>query len=53
MARPLQGLATLYARQGKHDSAESLYKRAVAILEDSLDRDHPRMAAALGYPALA
>ncbi len=47
MARPLQGLATLYARQGKYDSAEALYKRAVAILEDSLDRDHPRMAAVL------
>lgn len=47
MARPLLGLATLYARQNQYGSAETLYKRAIAILEDSLDRDHPRMASAL------
>ena len=43
--RPLlENLAVLYDDQGKHDDAERLYKRALAIQERTLGEYHPHTA---------
>ncbi len=41
MAYPLNGLAGLYAEQGKDAEAEPLYQRALHIREQALGPDHP------------
>jgi len=49
----LSGLAQLYARQGKYAEAESLFGRALAILEQWQGREHPdTLAAAQDYADL-
>jgi tetratricopeptide (TPR) repeat protein len=39
-ALSLGNLANLYGRQGRYNDAEALYKRSLAIEENSLGRDH-------------
>jgi tetratricopeptide (TPR) repeat protein len=43
-ARPLSGLALLFAEQGKHEQAEALYQQALFIREQSLGQEHPEVA---------
>jgi tetratricopeptide (TPR) repeat protein len=43
----LNNLAGLYESQGKHDEAEPLYERALAIYEKALGPDHPYTATSL------
>jgi len=45
-------IAELYQVQGKYSKAESLYKRALAIDEKSLGKDHPDVARDLNNLAL-
>ena len=53
MAQGLNTLAALYGAQGRHDDAESLYQRALAIYEMALGPDHPQTAKTLeNYAAL-
>ena len=40
----LQSLAYLYTTQGKYEQAESLYERALNILELSFGKEHPSVA---------
>jgi Flp pilus assembly protein TadD len=40
----VNNLATLYEDQGKRREAERLYRRALAITEQSLGPDHPDRA---------
>jgi len=42
VASPLNGLATLYQKQGKYAEAEPLFQRAWRIWEQALGPDHPR-----------
>jgi tetratricopeptide (TPR) repeat protein len=41
VAKPLQGLASIYSEQGKYAEAEPLYHRALHIREQKLGPDHP------------
>ena len=41
----------LYRTQGKYAEAEPLYKRALAIREKTLGREHPDVAQSLNYLA--
>ena len=43
----LNNLAGLYQAQGKDAEAEPLYKRALAIREKALGKDHPDVATVL------
>ena len=43
----LDDLAGLRQDQGRYDEAESLYRRALAILEVRLGPDHPDVATSL------
>jgi tetratricopeptide (TPR) repeat protein len=43
----LNNLAGLYKDQGKYPQAEPLFRRALAISEKSLGRDHPNVATSL------
>mgnify|MGYP001189150271 CR=1 FL=1 len=43
----LNNLAIVYQKQGRYDEAISLHKRALAIREKKLGRDHPDVAASL------
>jgi tetratricopeptide (TPR) repeat protein len=43
----LSNLAILYYEQGKYVEAELLYKRALAISEKALGKDHPEVATVL------
>ncbi len=52
LATSLNNLAVLYRAQGKYAEAESLLKRALAILEKALGPEHPRVATALNNLAL-
>src|SRR5262249_24126179 len=47
-ARPLNNLALQYHAEGRYAEAESLYKRGLLLLEQSLGPDHPALGAALG-----
>ena len=40
------------ANQGKYDDVEPLYKRALAILEETLGPDHPKVASSLNNLAI-
>ena len=52
-AGALNNLAFLYKIQGKYAEAEPLYKRALAIREKVLGREHPYIAQSLeNYAAL-
>jgi tetratricopeptide (TPR) repeat protein len=42
----LNNLAELYFSQGRYEQAEPLYKRALAIREKVLGREHPDAVAA-------
>jgi tetratricopeptide (TPR) repeat protein len=44
VAYPLDGLAILYAEQGKYEQAEPLYQRALHIWEQALGFEHPDVA---------
>src|SRR5271170_1705294 len=49
----LNALAMLYKAQGRHEEAEPLYKRALAVNEQVLGSDHRHLAINLnGYAAL-
>ncbi len=53
MAANLSNLAGCYYKQGKYTEAEPLIKRALAIEENALGPEHPRVAASLmNYAAL-
>ena len=53
VARTLNDMATLYARQGKTAEAERAFQRALAIREEALGPDHPDVAETLeDYAAL-
>ncbi len=41
-------LAVLYLHQGRHDEAERYHKRALALLEEALGREHPSVGRAAG-----
>jgi tetratricopeptide (TPR) repeat protein len=43
----LNGLASLFLRQGKYEEAEPLYQRALHIREQALGADHPQVAEVL------
>ena len=43
----LNNLALLYGAQGKDAEAEPLYERVLAILEEALGPEHPRVAVSL------
>src|SRR5271166_2817259 len=43
----LNNLAKVYKEQGKYADAEGLYKRALAIFEKTLGKDHPYVARTL------
>ena len=45
--RSLNNLAGLYRTQGRYAEAESLYQRALVILEKALGLEHPHVAQAL------
>jgi tetratricopeptide (TPR) repeat protein len=47
VAEGLEGLGSLYAKQGKDDAAEPLLKQAVAVFEKAIGANHPRVAACL------
>jgi tetratricopeptide (TPR) repeat protein len=47
MVLSLSNLAILYHEQGKYVEAELLYKRALAISEKALGKDHPDVATVL------
>ena len=47
MGTSLNNLAGLYVVQGKDAEAEPLYKRALAISEKALGKDHPDVATVL------
>jgi tetratricopeptide (TPR) repeat protein len=51
-ADALSGLAMVYASQGKHEDAEALFKRALAIREKALGAGHPDVAHALNALAI-
>jgi tetratricopeptide (TPR) repeat protein len=52
-AQSLDNLALLYDAQGKYAEAEPLFKRALAIYEKALGKDHPHVvAASRNYAAL-
>ena len=53
VAVSLMNLALTYSQQGNHETAESLNKRALAILESSLGANHPEFATALNNLAEA
>jgi hypothetical protein len=44
VADVLSGLANVYRAEGKYAEAEGLFKRALAIREEKLGKDHPRVA---------
>ena len=46
----LNNLAIVYGHQGKYADAEALYKRALAIEEKALGKDHPDVAYASQQP---
>ncbi|TAF49744.1 MAG: tetratricopeptide repeat protein, partial [Oscillatoriales cyanobacterium] len=52
LATPLQQLAFLYESQGKYESAEPLYQRALDICERQLGADHPHTANSLNNLAV-
>ncbi len=53
MAQSLNNLAGLYEDQGRYGDAEPLYKRALAISEETLGPEHPTVAQMLeNYAAL-
>lgn len=52
MAYPLNGLATLHAKQGKYEQAEALYQQALHILEHVLGSDHPDLISPLNNLAI-
>jgi tetratricopeptide (TPR) repeat protein len=47
VAGSLNNLASLYQDQGKYDTSEPLYKRALEINEKALGSAHPGVAASL------
>ncbi|HTK09076.1 MAG TPA: FxSxx-COOH system tetratricopeptide repeat protein [Ktedonobacteraceae bacterium] len=47
VAEVLNGLASLYLRQGKYEQAEPLYQRALRIREQVLGTEHPQVATLL------
>jgi len=47
VAKILDNLAAAYSEQAQFGRAEPLYRRAVAIQEKALGRDHPDLAASL------
>ena len=47
MATALNNLAGLYRDQGHYAKAEPLYKRALAIRENTLRPEHPDLATSL------
>ena len=51
-AHEVHGLGLLYYFQGKYDEAEPLFKRALAIAEKALGKDHPAVATSLNGLAL-
>ena len=52
MAQTLNSLAIVYGKQGKYPDAEGLFKRALAICEKALGKDHPDVATTLSNLAL-
>ena len=52
VARILDNLAAIYFEQQEFAKAEPLYRRAVAIQEETLGRDHPDLAASLSDYAI-
>ena len=51
MTSALTGLAKVYREQDRLEEALALFKKATALVDDSLDRGHPRMAEALAGQA--
>ena len=47
VAKSLNNLVALYKTQGQYAQAEPLYKRSLAIREQSLGPDHPDVAKSL------
>jgi tetratricopeptide (TPR) repeat protein len=44
VARSLNNLGIVYKDQGKYADAERVYRRALAIYEEKLGKDHPLVA---------
>ncbi len=52
LAKNLNNIANVYRSQGKFEDAEANYKRAIAILENSVGDQHPNLATVLNNLAV-
>jgi tetratricopeptide (TPR) repeat protein len=52
VANSLYNLALLYYNQGQFEQAEPLFKRSMAIYEDALRPDHPKVLASFKNMAI-